>query len=54
MRAHSEGEESFSADCSCGWIGGIHTGPSARLEAQREALEHLEHERQPIGPTARE
>jgi hypothetical protein len=54
MRALVDGEAAFSADCSCGWIGELHQGPSARIDAQREGQQHLERERQELDPIPRE
>lgn len=47
LRGRFGDAESNRAECSCGWIGGHHTGRTAESAARRDGRRHL-HDQRPL------
>jgi hypothetical protein len=45
MRARYGDDQSFTAMCSCGWVGTLHEGRLSENAARREGQRHTDDER---------
>ena len=45
LRARFGDPETYAAECSCGWKGAPHGGPSAGRNARQEGLRHYDAQR---------